>query len=113
MLYTGQRRSDMVTIGWQHISGNTIKVRQHKTKTRLAIPIHLKLIEVLAATPKENMTFLVTAFGMPFTGNGFGNWMRERCNEAAGWRSVARTACARPRRGAWPKPAIPKRKSCR
>jgi integrase len=28
------------------------------------------------------MTFLVTEFGKPFTAAGFGNWFRERCNEA-------------------------------
>jgi integrase len=28
------------------------------------------------------MTFLVTEFGAPFTDAGFGNWFRDRCNEA-------------------------------
>jgi integrase len=28
------------------------------------------------------MPFLVTAFGKPFTANGFGNWFRQRCDEA-------------------------------
>src|SRR3546814_13065565 len=28
------------------------------------------------------MTFLVTEYGKPFTANGFGNWMRDRCDEA-------------------------------
>ena len=28
------------------------------------------------------MTFLVTEFGKPFTSAGFGNWFRDRCNEA-------------------------------
>ena len=27
-------------------------------------------------------TFLVTEFGKPFTAAGFGNWFRQRCNEA-------------------------------
>lgn len=29
------------------------------------------------------MTFLVTACGKPFTPAGFGNWFRDRCNEAS------------------------------
>jgi len=28
------------------------------------------------------LAFLVTQFGKPFTSNGFGNWFRDRCNEA-------------------------------
>jgi len=82
MLYTGQRRSDAVTMGRQHVSGHRIKVRQQKTDARLEIPMHPTLQAVIAATPRENMTFLVTSFGKPFTPAGFGNWFRERCDEA-------------------------------
>ncbi|WP_198164349.1 tyrosine-type recombinase/integrase [Bradyrhizobium jicamae] len=28
------------------------------------------------------MTFLMTEYGKPFAANGFGNWFRDRCNEA-------------------------------
>jgi len=82
MLYTGQRRSDAVTMGWQHVSGEMIKVKQQKTDVRLAIPMHPTLKQVMLATPKQNMTFLVTSFEKPFSAAGFGNWFRERCNEA-------------------------------
>lgn len=82
MLYTGQRRSDAVTMGRQHVNGHRIKVRQQKTDARLEIPMHPTLQAVMAATPRENLTFLVTSFGKPFTPAGFGNWFRERCNEA-------------------------------
>lgn len=82
MLYTGQRRSDAVTMGRQHIDGGKIKVRQIKTNARLAIPMHPTLRQVIDQTPRENLTFLVTAYGQPFTAAGFGNWFRERCDEA-------------------------------
>src|SRR5262249_19623264 len=37
----------------------------------------------LAATPMIGVkTYLVTDYGKPFTPAGFGNWFRERCNEA-------------------------------
>jgi hypothetical protein len=29
-----------------------------------------------------DLTFLVTKHGKPFTANGFGNWFRDRCDEA-------------------------------
>ncbi|MFG1404087.1 tyrosine-type recombinase/integrase [Xanthobacter sediminis] len=82
MLYTGQRRSDAVTMGWQHVSGNKIKVCQQKTAARLDIPMHPTLEAVMTGTPRANMTFLVTAFGKPFTSAGFGNWFREQCDAA-------------------------------
>ncbi|GAB1362396.1 tyrosine-type recombinase/integrase [Rhodobacter sp.] len=82
MLCTGQRRSDAVRMGWQHVGDGTITVRQQKTGATLQIPIHPALKAVLDQTPKTNMTFLVTEYGRPFTAAGFGNWMRGRCDEA-------------------------------
>ena len=54
-LYTTQRISDVVGMGWQHVKGNRIAVRQIKTDTPLLIPMHP---EVLKTVPKINMTFL-------------------------------------------------------
>jgi integrase len=82
MLFTGQRRSDAVRMGRQHIEGNAINVRQQKTDARLTIPLHPSLKAVIDATPVDNMTFLTTAYGKPFTPAGFGNWFRDRCDEA-------------------------------
>jgi integrase len=81
-LYTGQRRSDVVRLGWQHAKDGRIVVRQQKTSTALTIPIHPELERALAALPRTNMTFLVTEFGKPFAAAGFGNWFRRMCNEA-------------------------------
>jgi len=82
LLYTGQRRSDVVKMGRQHISDGFISIRQQKTGTELAIPLHPELLTTLSETPKDNLTFLTTQFGQPFTSNGFGNWFREQCNTA-------------------------------
>jgi integrase len=86
MLCTGQRRSDAVRMGWQHIRIDNgmkkIAVRQEKTSTPLLIPIHPDLEEALGAVPRDNLTFIVTELGKPFTAKGFGNWFRDRCNEA-------------------------------
>jgi integrase len=49
----------------------------------LDIPIAEPLAATIAATPMIGVkTFLVTEYGKPFTPAGFGNWFRERCNEA-------------------------------
>jgi integrase len=81
-LCLGQRKSDAVRMGWQHIRGNKIAVRQEKTNTALLIPIHPDLEKALAATSRTNLTFLVTEHGKPFSVAGFGNWFRDRCDEA-------------------------------
>jgi integrase len=82
MLWTGQRRSDIVGMGRQHIENGRIRIRQLKTGKAIMVPVSLQLQAVLNTVPKGQMTFLVTEFGKPFTGNGFGNWFRTRCNEA-------------------------------
>ena len=82
LLYTGQRRSDVVRMGWQHFNGDLISVVQDKTGAKLKIPIHPKLAAAIGKMPRKNMTFLLTEAGAPFSAAGFGNWFRERCNEA-------------------------------
>jgi integrase len=98
MLSTGQRRSDAVRMGWGDVANGIIRVRQQKTGTSLMIPIVPELQEALATLPKDVPTFLLTEYGHPYSPAGFGNWMRDRCNEA-GLSNCAshglRKACAR------------------
>jgi integrase len=82
LLYTGQRRSDVARMGWQHIKSNRILVRQQKTGRPLAIPLHPELARVLAAAPKVNMTFLMTERSASFSATGFSNWFRQVCDAA-------------------------------
>jgi integrase len=83
LLYTGQRRSDVVTMGKQHIDKNgSIHFRQIKTGAVLAIPLHSALQAIIDATPSDQLTYLTTQFGKPFTAAGFGNWFRQQYNDA-------------------------------
>ena len=83
LLYTGQRRSDVVPMGKQHIDRNgAIHMRQIKTEAALAIPVHPALRAIIDATPSDHLTFLTTQFGKPFAAAGFGNWFREQCDAA-------------------------------
>lgn len=82
LLYSGQRRGDVVQLGWQHVEGERLAIRQSKTGEPLKIRMHSALRDALAAAQRDNMTFLVTEYGAPFSAAGFGNWFRERCNEA-------------------------------
>jgi integrase len=81
LLYTAQRRGDIVGMGRQHIRNCALYVRQQKTGTELEIPVHTDLQKALD-TVAGNFTFLVTERGRPFTPAGFGNWFRDRCAEA-------------------------------
>ena len=82
LLYTGQRKSDVVCMGWRAVRGDKIAVTQQKTGAALLIPMHDDLRAVLDGTPRDHLAFLVTVQGAPFTANGFGNWFRETCDEA-------------------------------
>ena len=82
LLYTGQRRSDVVKIGRQHVHNGVLTIDQGKTEggeeAHLEIPVHPKLREIIDATPTVGVkTFLVTHFGKPYSAPGFGNWFRE------------------------------------
>jgi len=83
LLYTGQRRSDVVRMGPQHIRDGVLGVRQQKTGIELAIPVHSTLADVIAETPTYHLTFLTNQFGRPFTAGYFGQWFREQCDIAS------------------------------
>jgi integrase len=83
LLYTAQRRSDIVRMGRKHVRGDVVDVRQQKTGKFIPIPMHPELARILAATPAAiTPTFLMTAYGKPFTAAGFGGWFREQCDAA-------------------------------
>jgi integrase len=45
LLYTGQRRCDVVRMGWQHARNGVLTVRQEKTGAKLSIPLHPTLLQ--------------------------------------------------------------------
>jgi integrase len=82
LLYTAQRRGDVARMGRQHIRDGVIDVRQQKTGTTLAIPVHSDLRAIIDATPSEHLTFLVGRGGRPLSGNVLSRKFREWCDEA-------------------------------
>ena len=87
LLYTTQRRSDVVRLGHKMAHNGWLKFTQVKNARRkpisLEIPILAELQRIIdATTPLGKDTYLVTQFGKPFTVNGFGNRFRKWCNEA-------------------------------
>jgi integrase len=96
LLFTGQRRSDVVVFGPQHLvesrglaphlrethAGKWIALTQKKTGVCLTLPVLPELQELIDSTADDGLTFIATSFGKPFSAAGFGNWFRERCDEA-------------------------------
>lgn len=82
LLWTAQRRSDVIKMGRQHVKAGWMTVRQQKTGAVVQIPVRAELQAAIDAHPNEHLTFLVTDFGKPFAAAGFGNWFRKVCREA-------------------------------
>ncbi len=93
LYYMAQRRSDAVIFGKQHLAKTparwSLRFTQFKgrkkTAVTLVLDVPVELREILEKTPLGDLTFLVTEFGKPFTSNGFGNKMREWCDQAELW----------------------------
>jgi integrase len=55
---------------------------EHRKPVEMDIPVHPDLAAAIEATPSNNLTFLVTEYGKPFSVAGFGNRFREWCDQA-------------------------------
>jgi len=86
LLFTGVRRSDVVLLGRQLLRDGTLAFRPFKGRRRNAEMVEIDILPELAAelahSPTTDLAFLVTERGRPHTANGFGNWFRDRCDEA-------------------------------
>jgi integrase len=97
-LYTGQRLSDVIRMGRQHVRDGLLHVKQKKTRAELWIPVTPQLQEIIAASSVGQMTLLVTKHGRPFSEDGFGYLFRQECNKAGLFHCTfhgLRMACAR------------------
>jgi integrase len=84
LLYTAQRRSDVVTMGRQHVKDGRIAVAQAKSggRTNLWIPIHRTLQAEIDQVPRDQLTFVQTQYGQPFSPAGFTNWFTDAAQAA-------------------------------
>jgi integrase len=82
LLYTGQRRGDVIRMGAQHIRNGALQVKQEKTGVELVIPLHPALATIIAAAPRDHLTFVTTRLAGPFEGSAFSRWFRNECDKA-------------------------------
>jgi integrase len=66
LLYTGQRRSDVVKMRWSQFDGDIIEVVQQKTGQPVAIPCHHRLRSILSTLPRGGAFILTGERGAPY-----------------------------------------------
>ena len=86
-LYTFQRRSDVHRIGPAHVRNGRLVFTQFKGRNKenpihMELPILPELREIIDATETGDMVWLHNDLGAPFTAAGFGNKMRQWCDQA-------------------------------
>ena len=81
LICTGQRRSDVVRMGHQHVRGGFLTIVQSKTGQEVSIPLHRDLKGLIDALPKDCPTFLVGERGGSLTPESFTNWFRDCVKE--------------------------------
>lgn len=82
MLLVGLRRSDVVLVGRQHITGRVLSMDTAKTGTRVSVELSDEMVMLIDATPRRGLHLIESALGKPFTKESFGNWFRVKCTEA-------------------------------
>ena len=82
LLWTIQRSGDVRVMGRQHVRDGRLEFTQEKTGAELSLPILPALAASLAKVPANQMLFVQTAAGVPFTAKGFGNWFSAACRAA-------------------------------
>jgi integrase len=81
-VHTGQRRSDIIKMGRQHLHNGTLVIRQQKTGVQVDVPVHPELSAAIAACPSEHLTFLTMKNGGPYNEKAFNTWFRAACDAA-------------------------------
>lgn len=82
LLNTGHARADVVRMGRQHVKSGTLSMCRKKTGVAFDIPLLPELVKELELHSADQLFYLTTEYGKPFTAAGFGNWFRDRCDEA-------------------------------
>ncbi len=81
-LWTGLRRQDVAILGPSHLIDGRIVTTATKTMKPVNVIAAPDLLAAIEAAPTGQSSYLVTDRGQPFSVAGFGNWFRDRCNEA-------------------------------
>jgi len=81
-LWTGQRQGDLLKAAWTNYDGAALRVKQGKTKARVAVPLAMSIRTMLEGMPKKAVTILTNTRGKPWTSDGFRTSWGKACKEA-------------------------------
>jgi integrase len=65
-LWTGQRQSDLLKLGWSSYDGQRLTLRQGKRRRKVDMPVAAALKAVLDRTPRRALTILTAPNGKPW-----------------------------------------------
>ena len=86
LVYTGQRRSDIIMLGRQNEKDGWLYFTQYKNRERkpvhMSLPTLSGLRKILNASPTGDLTYLVMQYGKPFENDSYGNWFRKAVRAA-------------------------------
>ncbi|WP_408591623.1 tyrosine-type recombinase/integrase [Novosphingobium sp.] len=85
ILWTDQRRCDVVLMGKAQIVDGCLPVEQEKTGATLWIPVPPQLLEAIVAMKPADTSpfcFMMTKRGKPFKKESFGNFFKKACVDA-------------------------------
>ncbi|KQQ15945.1 integrase [Methylobacterium sp. Leaf122] len=81
-LWTGQRQGDLLRLPWSAYDGNTIRLKQGKTRARVVVPVGAPLKAALDAALRQSPVILANSEGRPWTGDGFRSSWGKACRAA-------------------------------
>jgi integrase len=80
MLNMGTARVDTHKLTWRQ--ADTASYERHKTDVPVYVVLTDRLREALDAIPRRHVTVINTAYGRPYTVDGFSRWMRDAITAA-------------------------------
>jgi hypothetical protein len=82
MNHVGTARSDVHAITWPQVNADGVSYSRSKTGIAVDSEMPDELRAALDATPRTHVCIITTAFGKPFTVNGFSGFMRDAMTAA-------------------------------
>ncbi|MBY5601736.1 tyrosine-type recombinase/integrase [Rhizobium leguminosarum] len=82
ILASGLRRSDIVRVGKQHLTNETLRIKTRKTNTPVTVDFSDRLLKLIEVSETGDLALIVGKNGLPMTKESFGNWFGDACREA-------------------------------
>jgi integrase len=82
MLWTAKRVGDIARIGPQHVTNGYLVTRDQKTGKQNALFVSPQLRRALSSLESENLCYIVTSFGKPYSQKGLSQSFSQWCTDA-------------------------------